>query len=207
MFFNVILTKIFLPTTFVFLSSLVLYLKLQLDNIEKNQAQVVKQLEKIIFSIHENEKDIKQVLGSTKNTINVVNSGSDQFYMGITSGDIITSSINILGFICMTYFVIFCLNQIGTQIASDLKIIDSNTSNGVDIIRAEACSHTQQLVTQIVEAAQVPNQVIFDNLITIRTNLLNFDPELKALNNSSSEMQMVTLFAEYLANGTPPPFL
>jgi hypothetical protein len=84
-----------------------MYFKIHLDILEKNQFQVFEQLEKIESSVTENGKIMKEVLGSSKNTINVVNSSSDQFYMGITSGDIVVGAINVVGFICIAYFLFF----------------------------------------------------------------------------------------------------
>lgn len=210
MIFNITLTKLFLPLIiifFSFFSSIIVYFKLQLDLLEKNQAQLGEQLENIKTSVTENSKIMREVLGSTKGTINVVNSSPEQFYMGVTSGDIVVGALNIVGFVCIAYFLIFCFDQIGNQLATDLKIVDSNASSGIDVMRSEICSNTQQIINQIIEAAQLPNQVILENLVAVRTNLLRLDPELKLSTISCSETQMTTIFAEYLTNGTPPPFL
>lgn len=210
MIFNITLTKLFTPLLiifFSFFSSVIMYFKIHLDILEKNQVQVFEQLEKIASAVTENGKIMKEVLGSSKNTINVVNSSPDQFYMGITSGDIVVGVINVVGFICIAYFLFFCLDQVGTQFSADLKVVDSNASGGVDVMRSEICSNTQQIVNQIIEAAQLPNHVILENLVAIRTNLLCLDPEIKISNTLCPDTQMTSIFAEYLTNGTPPPFL
>ena len=99
------------------------------------------------------------------------------------------------------------MDQVGAQFSADLKAVDANASGGVDVMRSEICSNTQQIVNQIIEAAQLPNHVILENLLAIRTNLLCLDPEIKISNSLSPDTQMTSIFAEYLTNGTPPPFL